>query len=123
MKQFTSIAEVKAVAEKFEAGRIVPKRILKGGTKERKVSHHLKFYRNVYRLQGVDCNNVLVCDFDEFYGKNHALELTGKYNGLTFKGNPYSNGCNLLIGNSTISNDEFLVNINNAVFGKVAGEV
>ena len=52
MKAFTSLEEIKAVAEKFKAGKIVPKRILKGSKKENKMSHMVRWSRDVYRLQG-----------------------------------------------------------------------
>lgn len=118
MKQFTSIDEIKAVAEKFEAGKIIPARIIKGvDKKSRKASHYFKFYRNVYKISGINGDNILVCDFNEFSGKDHVLELTGKHNHLTFRGNPYGVGDNYFMGNYGISDDEFLADINNAVFG------
>lgn len=119
---FKSLDEVKAVSEKFEAGKIIPARIIKGvDKKSRKAACYLKFSIDVYRLNGV-FGSVLVCDLS---GKNinYFAELLGKHDGLTFTGNPYGNGPNFFIGNCGRSDDEFLVDINQRVFGKTAVEV
>lgn len=116
MKVFTSLEEIKAVAEKFEAGKIVPKRILKGGKKENKMSHMVKWTRDVYRLQGVGGSNVFMADFNE-EGPDYFIEISGNHDSLEFNGNPYGNAGNFFIGNKGISNQSQIDSINRRVFG------
>lgn len=121
---FKSLDEVKAVAEKFEAGKIIPARVLKGmDKKSRNKAHKVKFFMNVYRLQGID-GNVFVCDWKEgkpkfFIDASPERFLFGDF---CFKENPYGKGGNHFIGNLGINDDEFLANINRNVFGKTAME-
>lgn len=122
MKMFKSLDEVKAVAEKFEAGKIIPARVIKGvDKKSRKAAHDLKFTIDVYRLRGVK-GSVFVCDFNGKEAKYFG-ELRGNHGDLAFVGNPYGNGPNLFIGNYERNEDEFLMDINQLVFGKTSVEV
>ena len=116
MRVFNSIEEIKATAEKFTSGTIVPKRILRGGRKENKMSHMIKWTRDVYRLQGKCGKNVLLVDFTE-NGPNHFIEISGNHKNLEFKGNPYSKGGNFFIGNHDGDTQRQIDSINCHVFG------
>lgn len=115
MKAFRSLEEIKEVAEKFTAGTIIPKRVLKGGLREKKVSHMLTWARDVYRLQGVSCQ-VFVVDFSE-EGPEYFAKLRGVHASLEFVGNPYGTGGNHFIGNLNLPAGEQLALVNKAVLG------
>ena len=116
MKAFTSLDEIKAVSEKFEAGKIVPKRILKGGRYENKMSHMVKWSRDVYRLQGKGGSNVFMVDFSED-GPDHFIVITGCHKNLSFNGNPYGDGGNFFLGNFDGDIQRQIDSINRHVFG------
>ena len=121
MKAFNSIEDIKSVAEKFKAGKIVPKRILKGGRKEKKMSHMIKWSTDVYRLAGKGGSNVFLVDFSES-DVDHFMEISGNHKDLCFFGNPYGDGGNYFIGNFDGDTQKQLDSINHHVFGiKVFG--
>lgn len=122
---FTSLEEVKAVAEKFEAGKIVPRRVFKiEGKGEKKARSDLLFARNLYRLSGKGGYHVFLCDFKEdLSGPEYFARLKGHHKNLNIQGASHGKSGNLFLGNLGISDDECLDNINKAVFGKMVVEV
>lgn len=120
---FKSIEEAKRVGEKFEAGKIVPARILKAADKStKKLSHLLKFSCDVWRFSGADGVSVLLADCRDV---GHALNFMSKHrvDSAEFRGNPYGCNHNAFIGNADIDDVEWLSNLNKEVFGRVAGEM
>lgn len=117
---FTSLDQVKVVAEKFDARKIVPRRVLRiSGKGEKKARSNLVFTRNVYRLQGTGGYHVFLVDFKESPSAgNYFIELKGNYKNLHLQGKSYGKAGNHFIGNYGVSDDECLRNINQAVYGK-----
>lgn len=122
---FKTIEEVKAVAEKFEAGKIVPRRVLTIiGKGEKKARSDLKFTRNVYRLAGCDRVMVYFIDYGEgnSTAMNYFIYLSGKHKNLTLTGATHGKSMNHFIGNFETSDEKALELINEAVFGVVDHE-
>ena len=122
---FKSLEEIKAVAEKFEAGKIVPRRVLTiKGKGEKKARKDLKFARNVYRVLSRDNAHVFLCDFSEDSGGgDYSIKLGGAHKNLEITGSSHGKKENRFVGNFDISNEQCLVNFNQAVFGKLAVEI
>ncbi|HEQ3514722.1 TPA: hypothetical protein VGT23_001381 [Vibrio cholerae] len=128
---FNSLEEVKAVAEKFEAGKIVPNRVLK--VQPKKVSHLVVFYCDSYRLRGADGFDVFFCDFDKTMNKSESspsytqgpihIKRGPLIKYMRVEGKTHGKSGNKFFGNVGISDDECLLLINQAVFGKKAVEV
>lgn len=120
---FNSLKEIKEVAEKFEAGKIVPRRVLNPkGKGNKRIRHKIKFTKNVYRVLGKDNYHIFLIDYNEttqddghfirvscFMSPNLKIDLQGASHGKS--GNQF-------IGNYNISDDKCLRLFNHAVFGK-----
>lgn len=124
MKRFKSIEEVKRVAEHFNAGTVIPARVLKGQSPQaKKFAHNIVFGRDMYRIQAYDGTSVLV----SFVEDGDCCIMVKKYNHgkkpLRYVGNPYGAGVNRFIVNDGISEQQHLEQINLSVFEKLAGEL
>lgn len=125
---FTSLEEVKSVAEKFEAGKIVPRRVLYPvGKGEKRIRHKVKFMKNCYRLSGKNGFHVFLVDYNET-GRANSIFIrvyAGKHfnSDLFLQGASHGKSGNLFYGNYDISDDECLAFINKAVFGKTEVEL
>ena len=122
---FKSLDEIKAVAEKFEAGKIVPRRVLKvEGKGERRARSNLIFTRTMYRVLGKNNVHVFLCDFKENSSDVHyCIELKGTHHNLDLCGSSHGKTGNHFIGNLGVDDGECLKLFNHSVFGKLAVEL
>lgn len=121
---FKSLDEIKAVGEKFEAGKIIPNRVIKATDRNgKKLKWCVKFGADMYRVQSHDGNQIFIIDFTSYTFDTAAPVkiIAPLFNG-SFKGAPYG-GSNFFVGNHGIDNEEWLANINRRVFGKLAIEI
>ncbi len=121
---FKSFDEIKAVGEKFEAGKIIPNRVVKGtDRKGKKLKWCVKFGADMYRIQTHKGDHVFVIDFTSYkFESAAAIVINAPLFVGSFEGAPYG-GVNYFMGNYGIDNDEWLASINRKVFGKLAIEI
>jgi hypothetical protein len=120
---FKSLDQIKEIAEKFTAGKIVPSRVLKiYGKGKKKAKHNLVFVGNIYRILGYDNTHVFLIDFKEkeLVDKDYFIKLHGEHKDLNIDGGSYGKKGNCFIGNNGISDEECLDSFNIAVFGKLS---
>ena len=121
---FKSLEEIKAVSEKFVAGKIVPRRVLSiEGVGEKRARSDLKFTRNLYRVLGKNNTHVFLCDFDEL-GRDfdYFIQFRGNHKNLILRGASHNKSGNHFIGNYDCDNITCLDLFNQSVFGKIVGE-
>lgn len=125
---FTSIDQVKVVAEKFEAGKIVPRRVLKCTPK--KLSHLVVFLCDTYKLSGQNGVDVFFCDFtskiktrDETISYGPIRIKNANVKKLRLEGVVYGKSGNQFIGNNSQPDDFVLRFINQSVYGRKAVEL
>ena len=121
---YKSLEEIKLVAEKFEAGKIVPRRVLSiEGVGEKRARSDLNFTRNMYRVLGKNNIHVFLCDYDEL-GRDfeYCIQLRGNHKNLVIQGASHNKSGNHFIGNYDRDNTTCLDLFNRHVFGKIVGE-
>lgn len=123
---FTSLEEVKAVAEKFKAGKIVPRRVLACTPKNK--SHLVIFLCDTYRIRSSEGYDVFLCDFNQTintrgrtltYGPIHVKKANIK--ALNLQGAVYGKRGNVFRGNVGVKDSELLHWMNSAIFDKTRG--
>lgn len=115
---FKSLDEIKKIAEKFSARKIVPQRVLYiEGKGRKKAKSDLVFTRNAYRLLSKDNHHVFVIDFNEIddISMDYFMKLKGNHKNLNLNCAKYGKKGNLFIGNSGLNESDFIFNINKAV--------
>lgn len=117
---FKSLNHVKQLAEKFNAGKIVPSRVLKiKGKGKKHAKHNLVFTGNVYRVLGFDNTHVYLVDFKEkeLIQKDYFIRLYGSHQNLVLDGGSYGKKGNCFITNYDMSDEKCLEMFNAAVSG------
>lgn len=120
---FKSINHIKQLAEKFNAGKIIPSRVLKiKGNGKKHAKHNLVFAGNVYRVLGFDNTHIFLVDFKEkeLIGKDYFIRLHGSHKNLILDGGSYGKKGNCFIANYDVSDEKCLEMFNAAVFGCIS---